>query len=238
MEDSLRIYCPVSRHYQWLVKPFLNLVDKYWGLPVVVISDQPLYLSSPHQYLPMPSYCQHFYKDPYCRMMNESLTWEGHTTAVISMVDYWPNAPVDQDVFFRLADYIHRESNIARIDLCHYEAGQRMYEWDTGLRIERPLPTHSQLGATSGLLALWRKDFLREFMENHWTFANWELDGQRKMIEDISNRWFSVTPNQPPVSINHVCVTAAPFFARLTGLTEEDKQMARTYIPPGWQVEC
>ena len=102
------------------------------------------------------------------------------------------------------------------------------------MNLPRGDPHIGQIGATSLLPALWRRDFLLEFAEDDWTFDHIEL-AQDKFYRQT--KWHSVGILPGPFVDGHVCYTASPNEARLSTIpNEEDQAFVAQFVPAGYQI--
>jgi len=237
-----RTYCFVTRHYNWLIKPYLYMNDKYWGEPITVVSDIKIDLPAPHTFVMMPEYCKHFYQDRMGQMVKEIINQFPEPLATISLPDLWTKTPVDVDLVKQLGQHM-MENPIARGNLWAgaYATDQceEVVEVSERLSVGKVSPHKSQIGATSGLLAMWSKKFLNDFFENDWTWANMELDGQRKFAKEDydTGRRYSVATKPGLVDGAHIMYTSDPNMARITQVSDEDKGVIRKWIPSNFRVE-
>jgi hypothetical protein len=239
-----RIYCFVTgEKYRWLIEPYLHFSDKYWGDPVTIVTDLDIKVDPKHTIVAMPSYCRHFYKDGMGKMIKEIINRFPEPLATINLPDFWPTKKVDTDKMRALEKYVISNGVIARTHLWAGMGAEARRDdvittLENGMVLNRihPWDRHfGQLGATSGLLAIWNKAFLNEKFLDQWTWADWELKGQHMMADQ--KHWYSVVTDPALVNINHVCVTRKADYACLHDLTnEEDKAYARPFVPAGYEI--
>ena len=239
-----RVYCFITRHYHWLLEPYVHFHDKYWGYPLTIVTDVPLTFDTHHTVMEMPEYCNHFYQDDMGRMVKEVINQFPEPLVTISLPDFWVCSEVDIFQMNKLELYIAKNSKIARTHLWSGmgEGGRRedvIQEID-GMVVNRvsPYDPHiGQLGATSGLLAIWNKEFLNYYFTDGWTWADLELSTERFAKEEYdTGRWYSVITDPALVDINHVCLTAKKELAKIESLNDEEKQYARQFIPEGYEI--
>lgn len=97
-------------------------------------------------------------------------------------------------------------------------------------------PHIGQIGSTSLLPALWRTDFLLEFIEDDWTFDAIELPGQHKFI--AQSKWHSVGILPGLFESCHLCYTADKSVVKLsTILNAEDRAYTAQFVPGGFRIE-
>lgn len=256
-----RVYCFITGdRYKWLIEPYIHFHDKYWGDPLTIVTDLDIKTHSKHTIIPMPSYCKHFYKDNMGKMIKETINKFPEPLAVISLPDFWPCRHVEIDRMRVLEEYIVKNGSIARAHLWRGRGAEGVQNQSSdivavlndGTAVNRISPhcrTYGQLGATSGLLAIWDKKFLNMAYPDSWTWADWELKGRDIMATnwDVDGKtmkvnggkwgkWYSVTTNPTLVDIQHVCYTHKSDLADLYDLLPDDKTFARPFVPKNYEI--
>ena len=235
-----RVYCFITRHYHWLLEPYVYLHDKYFNRPLTIVTDVPLTFKTKHTVMEMPEYCNHFYQDQMGRMIKEVVNQFPEPLVTISLPDFWPCRTVDVESMEKLEKHMLTR-NIARLHLWsnygeHGFNDIKVEEVDNIL-VKTVDPRENQIGATSGLLAIWNKEFLNSYYRDEWTWADFELsNGIFAKEEYDTGKWYSVITYPCLVDVNHVCLTQKKELAKLESLSDEDKEFARPFIPQGYEV--
>ncbi len=239
-----RVYCFITRHYHWLLEPYVHFHDKYWGYPMTIVTDVPLTFETHHTVLEMPEYCNHFYHDRMGQMVKEVINQYDEPLVTISLPDFWVCEKVDTKKMKKLEKYILENGKIARTHLWK-GMGEKGRSEDVikevaGMVVNRvsPYDKHiGQLGATSGLLAIWSKKFLNHYYRDEWTWADLELSTEIFAKEEYeTGNWYSVITDPALVDINHVCLTRKKELAKIESLKDDEKEYARQFIPEGYEI--
>jgi len=227
----------VTRHYHWLVEPVIYMFQKYFDIPLTFFSDRPIL---GHKVIEVFPRDMHIYQEPCGKLIKAALREVDKLLVYILLLDELPISSMDLHRYHILETYMMEHTNVARANLkmCHENAvrdcGVLLYEYpelsivripDTDLHI-------GQLGASSLNPALWRKDFLLEFIEDDWTFDAIEYPGQHKFM--AQSKWHSIGTLPALMNYSHLCFTAQPRVVWLSSIPDdEDGAFVAQFVPEG-----
>ena len=252
MADSERIawIVLVTRHYHWLVKPYIELWDRHVGLPLTFFSDRPMPdLPSHHKHVVAFPENRNIYLEPCGGEFKQALERVDASLVTMLLPDIMPQGSIDHRRLNLLVKFMGRDNKIARgnlyrgghdeiIDGIATEDPSAVLYNENGLKIVRISPTNrhiGQLGSTSGMPALWSRGFLLEFVEDEWALDAIEIPGQYKFADQ--GKWFSVCTTPSLLEVCHLCYTRDKNVVELTSVKDEkDRELISKYIPYGFRV--
>ena len=207
---------------------------------MTIITDKPIPFKTDHTVIEMPEYCNHFYHDRMGQMVKEVINQFPEPLVTLSLPDFWICNKVDTKKMKKLEKYIIQNGKIARTHLWSGMSqinGGKFLKDLPGMKVSIASPYESQLGATSGLLAIWNKEFLNHYYRDEWTWADLELSTETFIREEYEpGNWYSVVTIPTLCDINHVCLTAKKELAKIENLNDEEKEYARQFIPNGYEI--
>lgn len=224
---------PVTERFHWLVKPLLYFYDKYMPIPFVFFSDRPIEGANAIEVFPLN---MRIYQESCGRRVKDALRKLGRLIVMFGYMDILPIRTVDLRLLGILEQYMLEDSCAARGNLWApadnvVKSSDEIVQEGEGYSI-RMLSSkiHGQIGATSLLPALWRMDFLLEFIEDGWTFDAVELPGQYKFM--AQSKWHSVGMLPGIFDSCHLCYTADRNEVRLSTIkNEEDRAFVAQFVP-------
>jgi len=249
---NTEIVIPVSRHYHWLVRPALYLCRKYFNVPITFLSDRPKSDCHAIEAFPLDMRLYHHGQVPGdCgKRLKEALCQIEAPLVALILSDMLPIRSVDMAAFYVLEQFMLEHDDVARGNLysgttgldvaCEVRRHGELLNRDPWLFILK-IPADntsviSQMGSTSLLPALWRKDFLLEFIEDQWWLDEIELPGQYKFM--AQDKWYSVTTLPSLMDVCHLHFTSRPEMVKLSEIKNEgDRQFVEQFVPWGFVVE-
>ncbi len=238
----------VTRHYHFLVEPFIKLCDKYFDVPLTFFSDRPIAnIDKRHKVLEVFPFDCALYREPCCNYIRKGLEQIQSPIISIQLIDQLLQASVDKSQISILEKFM-LHNNIARGNVCSGFDSHIMSDGSNILHREgeasivyvSPSNQHiSTIGATNLLPALWNKQFLLEFMEDHWSFDVIEMPGTvkfAKQTKEGTNKWISVGIVPAPWRTAHLIYTRDTNLVELTMLNQEDRQLVQPHIPSTLRV--
>ncbi len=240
----------VTRHYHWLVKPYIELWDRHVGLPLVFFSDRLMPDLPPHHkcMVAFPEN-RNIYLEPCGSEFKQALERVDAPLVTMLLPDIMPQGFIDHTRLNSLIRFMGSGEKVARGNL--YDGGHdgivngiaqedpsAVLHDENGMKIIRISPTNQhigQLGSTSGMPALWSRKFLLEFVEDGWALDALELPGQHKFAKQ--GEWFSVCTTPSLLEVCHLCYTRDKRAVELTSVKDEkDRELISKYIPSGFRV--
>lgn len=230
----------VTGSYHWLVPPLLHFYEKYMPVPLTFFSDRPISGCNAIEVFPRD---MRIYKEECGKRIKDALLDVRNEIVMFGYMDILPILPVDLRLLEVLAQFMEDHALIARGNLWaeadHVCSAGELVVHGEGYEIRklpRDDPQIGQIGCTSLLPALWRKDFLLDFIEDRWTFDTIEYPGQRKF--ERQRKWFSVALLPGLFTSCHLMYTGAPNVARLSTIPDpEDRAFVAQFVPSGYRVE-
>lgn len=236
---NTEIIAYVTGRYHWLVEPLLYLYKKYFDVPLTFFSDRPIEGCNAIEVFPRN---MRIYQEPCGKLIKDALSRIDKPIVSITLMDMLPISMVDIGKFRILAKYMAEHANVARgnlyaaVDSIAISSRDMLHEGD-GFSIRKlSSKQHGQIGATSILPAIWRKDFLLEFIEDAWTFDAIELPGQHKFM--AQDKWYSIAMLPGLYKCCHLCYTAHKNLVRLSTIPNmEDRAFVAQFVPEGFRRE-
>jgi len=224
--------------YHWLLKPLLYFYEKYMPVPLTFFSDRLIEGVNAIEVFPQD---MDLYHEPCGKLLKDALQESDKLIVFLCTMDFLPVAIVDLRLLEILAQYMIKDHRVARgniwagADNTVKAAQDILYEGE-GFSIRKlSSKDHGQIGATSGMPALWRKDFLLEFIEDSWTFDALELPGQYKFM--AQDKWYSIGMLPGVFDECHLCYTADRNEVRLSTIkNEEDRTFVERFVPEGRRI--
>jgi len=232
----------VTRHYHWLVEPVAYFYKKYLDVPLLFFSDRPIPGHDAKVIFPLDF---PLYETSCGHMVKEALRQVQKPLVTIGMMDLLPCAPVNMDWLATLEWHMARDENVARGNLwsgaqwtIQNAKGKIIFGDDLfEIKVLDPLdPDVGQIAATSLMPALWRRDFLLDFIEDDWFLDSIELPGQTKFAEQ--NHWYSVGTFPGLVDYCHMCYTSDKKIVRTSTIPDaEDRAFVEALVPQEFNIE-
>lgn len=228
----------VTGRFHWLVPAVLHFYDKYMPVPITFVTDREMAGSIKVFPEAMP-----IYKQPCGYLIKEALEKIDAPVVMLGLTDVLPIQPVNMEHLGVLVRYMEDDIFAARGNLWSDADDCLRFCQDVVmlgasfriLRLPRNDPYIGQIGATSLMPALWRKDFLLEFFDDGWTLDGIELPGQHKFEQQ--GKWHSVALVPGMMTCCHLCYTATPGEARLSTIPDPaDRAFVRQFVPKEMRV--
>jgi hypothetical protein len=243
----------VTRHYHFLVKPFISLCDKYFDIPLTFFSDRPILdIDKRHKVMQVFPYNCALYRESCCNYIRRGLEQIQTPLISIQLIDQLLQRNVNKSQIAILEKFMLK-NHIARGNLCVDFQNQinnimiqdpktiLYQEDDISIVYISPFNPHiGTVGATHLMPALWNKQFLLEFMEDKWSFDAIEMPGAKKFTQqtkDNKNKWRSVGTNPAQFTTAHLIYTRDTNLVELTQLKPEDRPLVQPYIPNSLRVK-
>jgi len=230
----------VTERFHWLVKPLLYFYDKYMPVPLTFFSDRLIEGANAIEVFPLD---MHIYQEPCGKLIKDALRKLDKPVVMFGYMDLLPVRTVDLHLLGILEKYMLEDKNAARGNLWApadnaVKSSKEIVQEGEGYSIRRLSsadPNIGQIGASSLLPALWRTDFLLEFIEDGWTFDAVELPGQYKFM--AQRKWHSVGMLPGLFDSCHLCYTADKSIVKLSTLAdEEDRAFVAQFVPEGRRI--
>jgi len=229
----------VTGRYHWLIPALAYFHGKYMPVPLTLFSDRLVEGFNAIEVFPLD---MHIYQEPCGKLIKDALQRIDKPVVMFGYMDLLPSRKVDLRLLEVLEQYMMDDSHAARGNLWapadnSVKSSNDILREGDGFSI-RKLPSTDQhigqIGSSSLLPALWRKDFLLEFIEDGWTFDAIEYPGQHKFM--AQNKWYSVAMLPGLVETCHMCYTSDKRIVRLsTILNEEDRAYVSQFVPE-WAI--
>lgn len=236
-----------TREYFWALRAFAELFNRYWGpVPVTHFGDVECVDLLPNfksQRVPCFQEGQWPWDHHFSRGLASCLETLTGDLVAIFLPDHWLSEPVDQDAVQVVADFMRDTGKVLRGNLaagtCLESYGhvvKRGLDWD--VVVVAPTDHHCSFGG--GLTfcpSLWDRAALIRFLEPHWTLWECEKVGTEKFARTLwKDGWVSCGTRPAALWRCHGLSHAAPRAANLSGLSPEDREVVRRYLPAGWEV--
>lgn len=235
----------LTKHYQWLMLPFLHLYGKYWGEPLVCYTDQPLDVE-------LPDWCK--WKQVPCYSGDVwpwQFWWGNGMLSILAEIDelmislflpdYWIGTPVPLNQVNTVARYMLKCGNVIRTNLqmntCLDQHG-KFRESFQGLEIVYATPGCIHCGQQAGSalgVALWDKDKLSKLLQPHWSPWGLEKLGTERMLQEFKD-WIAVGTRPALVKRVNAVNQSMPTAVVLKGLAKEDQETIRQWIPARYEI--
>lgn len=233
MLQDIEFIISSTGRYLWLLKPLLYLYEKYMPVPLLFFLDRPVEgVNSVEVFLRNMD----AYHEPCGMLIKAALQKVDKPIIMLGYMDFLPARKVDLGFLEVLAQYMIEDSRVARGNIWAgaeniIKSSQEILCEGDGFSIRKlSSKDHGQIGATSLLPALWRKDFLLEFIEDNWTMDALELPGQYKFM--AQSKWYSVGMLPGVFDDCHLCYTADRSEVRLSTIKNgEDRAFVAQFIP-------
>jgi len=229
-----------TQGYNWLLNPFAYLFSKYWNEPILYIGDSPPdTLPANVDFLQVPAYAEGIW--PWSHFFGNGLIsickhFEGKIITLF-LLDHWLNRPVSLTDVGILTKYMDKNRHIIRANLTEQPCWQSANKIDnySGLDIIY-FPAWDIANSFSGGItfcpSLWNTDLLCEIIEPHWTI--WECE--RLGTEKMKTRHDIISVGTMPALLSRVHGLYHDKYkmAYLAGLSVEDGEIVKSFIPEGW----
>jgi hypothetical protein len=231
----------VTRQYHWLVEPLLYMYRRDLDVSLTFFSDRPIEGCNAIEVFPRD---MRLYQESCGYLIKDALREIDKSLVAFLTMDILPTGKVDVAKLQQLMDYMLGNERVSRGHLCaSYESQIKNCEevlWsDPDLSIVK-IPYMNQhigqLGATSLTPALWRRDFLLEFIEDGWTWDNIELPGCNKFMAQAQwySRWYAIGTIPCLLPTGHLCYTSDKRIVRISNIPNEEDRAFVTQFAPGW----
>lgn len=234
LQDTEFIISGTGR-YHWLLKPLLYLYGKYMPVPLLFFSDR---LTEGINAVVVFSPYMRAYHEPCGKLIKDALQRLDKSIVMLGFMDFLPIKKVDLRLLEVLEQYMIRDCCVARgniwapADKTVMSSKELLCEGEGFSILKLSSKIHGQIGATSLLPALWRRDFLLEFVEDDWTLDAIELPGQYKFM--AQSKWYSVGILPGLFYECHLCYTADRNEVRLSTIkNKEDRAYVAQFVPEG-----
>lgn len=235
----------LTKAFQWLVQPFLYLYEKYWGEPLVCYTDQPLDVDLPNwcEWKCVPCYSEGSWPWQFWwgNGMLSILAEIDEPLVSLFLPDYWIGTSVQLNQVNSVARYILKCGNIVKtnlqMDTCLDQYG-KFRESYQGLEIISAIPgcIHCGLEAGTALgVALWDRDKLARILKPHWSPWGLEKLGTERMLQEFKD-WVAVGTRPGLVKRVNAVAQGVPETVTLSGLTREDQETVRQWIPGQYKI--
>jgi len=181
------------------------------------------------------------YHEPCGKLIKDALQRVDKQIIMLGLMDFLPIGKADLRSLEVPEQYMIGDCRVARgniwagADNIVKSSGELLYEEDGCSIMKLSSKDHGQIGATSLLPALWRKDFLLEFIEDSWTFDALELPGQYKFM--AQDKWYSIGMLPGVFDECHLCYTRDRYEVKLSTIKdEEDRTFVERYVPEGRRI--
>lgn len=232
----------VTERFHWLIEPLQYMYERYFPVPLTFFSDRLIEGGNAIEVFPRD---MQIYREPCGRLVKDALRGIDKPLVFFGYMDLLPIHLVDLQLLKFLETYMKRHSGIARGNLWSQadNSVKNALEWDPRgkggfgiLDLPKDDPHIGQIGCASLLPALWRKDFLLEFIEDGWTFDQVESTGQHKFA--AQDKWHSVAMLPGLFDSCHLCYTSDATIARTSTIPDaEDRAFVERFVPAGMRIE-
>jgi len=224
--------------YLWLLEPLLYMYGKYMPVPLLFFLDRPMEgINAVEVFLRN----MRAYHEPCGGLIKDALQTVNKPVVMLGYMDFLPSRKVDLGILAGLEQYMIKDHRVVRGNIWAgadntVKSSKELLHEGEGFSIWKLSDKdHGQIGSTSLLPALWRKDFLLEFIEDNWTMDAIEFPGQKKFA--AQNEWYSVGILPGVFHSCHLCYTADRREVRLSTIqNEEDRAFVAQFIPEGSRI--
>ena len=229
----------VTGRYHWLLEPLLYFYEKYMPVPLTFFSDRPIEGCNAVEVF---SKDMRIYHEPCGKLIKDALRNLKKPIVMFGYMDLLPIREVDLRLLGILEQYMAGNCHVARGNLW---AGAQWQIQPFPVILEHPgftihkLPaTGSGIGAvgsTTLLPALWRVDFLLDFIEDDWPLDRIESIGPTKFSQQ--SWWYSIATFPGLFDMCHLLLTASPYLARLSTIPNvQDRAYVAQFVPEGYEL--
>lgn len=232
-----------TSQYEWALYPFANLYSKYFGGPILYVTDRIEHALPDNVNLTIvPAFRNGIWDWATC--FGEGLKSIGYyfTDQIIAifLLDHWLNSPVDTEVIFSLERYMINHPEIIRVNLTddlswHSSETETIDTWENLEIIEiKPWSIHSGYnGGISFSPSLWRAELLARIVQSGWSLWDCEKLGS-EVIKVEYPKVRAIGSNPAVLTRAHGLVHGQPKIVNLVGLSSDDQKMVIESIPDGF----
>lgn len=178
-DDEMKVVVLTSNHYVHCIPPFAHLFNKFWGadqaVKVVRYDVRPPKVSGNFTNIAIGIQDKYSWSEGLIKY----LTYHNNQLVLLMLEDYFLDKPVDKKVIEGLWELMQHDPGVAKIDLSNDRLKVGHTDFDDWLIKS----DDDALFQTSLQAAIWRKDFLLQFLkpiESAWQF---EKRGTKRIIK-------------------------------------------------------
>lgn len=238
--DNTEFIIFVTGKYHWLIQPLLYFYKKYMPVPLTFFSDRLIDGQNVIEVFPKD---MRVYWEPCGKLIKDALKKVNKPIVVFGYMDLLPIRPVDLRLLGIFEQFMIRNKTAARGNLWAgadkgVQSCRDYVQAGTGYSIRRlpkEDPEIASIGTTSLLPAIWRTDFLLDFIEDDWSLDAIESKGPAKFI--YQSKWYSVAMLPGLFDPCHLCYTADQSEVRLSTIPDaEDRAFVSQFVPIGSRI--